>query len=168
MAHQGQTNHTNQPITVPGYLTIGKVIAYAMYAWVIFGIIILGIRVFLLAFSANAATPFVDFVYDTSNTFMQPFRGIFPARTVGETGYLDVAAIFAVIMYALLGWAFSALISYIQSKINHYKFLAQEQARQQELQRQAAAQQKLAAQEKANTSTTTTTVTTKKSPASKI
>lgn len=105
---------------VPTYLSVGKIITYAMYAWVLLGIIVLGLRVFLLAFSANAATPFVNFIYNTSATFLNPFRGIFPPRSVGETGYLDVAALFAMIIYALLGWGFSALIHYIQSKINTY------------------------------------------------
>lgn len=105
---------------IPTYLSVGKVITYAMYAWVLFGIIVLGLRVFLLAFSANQTTPFVNFIYTTSASFLQPFRGIFPPRSVGETGYLDVAAIFAMIIYSLIGWAFSALVHYIQAKIDAY------------------------------------------------
>lgn len=108
---------TNQ-VQIPAYLSVSKIISYAMYAWVLFGIIVLGLRVFLLAFSANAATPFVHFIYNTSATFLNPFRGIFPPKPVGETGYLDVAAIFAMIIYALIGWGFSALVHYIQSKID--------------------------------------------------
>ncbi len=119
MAQQPTSNSVEQ-IKVPAYLTVGKVITYAMYIWVIFGIIMLGLRVFLLAFSANAATPFVNFVYETSATFLQPFRGIFPPRQVGETGYLDVASLFAMIMYGLVGWGFSALIHYIQNKMDAY------------------------------------------------
>lgn len=116
-------------VKVPAYLTIGKVITYAMYAWVLFGIIVLGLRVFLLAFSANASTPFVNFVYNTSATFLQPFRGIFPPKAIGETGYLDVAALFAIIIYALVGWGFSALTHYIQSKINDYKATVRAEAK---------------------------------------
>jgi uncharacterized protein YggT (Ycf19 family) len=105
---------------VPTYLSVGKIITYAMYAWVIFGIIVLGLRVFLLAFSANDSTPFVDFIYRTSANFLNPFRGIFPPRPVGDTGYLDVAALFAMIIYALIGWGFSALVHVIQHKIDTY------------------------------------------------
>lgn len=107
--------------TVPGYLKFSKVITYVMYIWVLFGIIVLGLRVFLLAFSANATTPFVEFIYNTSASFLEPFRGIFPPKAVGETGYLDVASIFAMIMYALIAWGFAALISYIQDKIDQRK-----------------------------------------------
>jgi uncharacterized protein YggT (Ycf19 family) len=110
----------DKEIKVPVYLSAGKIISYALYAWVIFGIIVLLLRTFLLAFSANADTPFVNFVYNTSTTFLQPFRGIFPPKTVGYTGYLDVAALFAAIMYGLIGWGFSALIHYFQAKIDTF------------------------------------------------
>lgn len=102
---------------VPTYLSVAKVITYAMYVWAVFGIIILGLRVFLLAFSANSSTPFVEFVYNTSASYLQPFRGIFPPKSVGVTGYLDIAAVFAMIIYGLLCWMFSALIHYVQGKI---------------------------------------------------
>lgn len=126
----------------PAYLTVGKVITWAMYVWVIFGIIVLGIRVFLLAFSANSGAPFVNFIYATSTRFLQPFRGIFPPRPIGETGYLDVAALFAMIIYGLLGWGFAALIHYIQNKISAYAALNAAAARRRReillAQRQAA------------------------------
>jgi hypothetical protein len=115
------TYEERQKAAVPGYLKFSKIITYILYIWVIFGIIILGLRVFLLATSANPTTPFVNFIYETSASFLQPFRGIFPAHPIGETGYLDVAAVFAMIMYALIAWGFSALISYVQDKIDQRK-----------------------------------------------
>lgn len=105
-------------IKVPGYLRISRILAYVMYAWVIFGIIVLLLRVFLLAFSANLAAPFAEFVYRTSNDYLQPFRGIFPPKELGETGYLDVAALFAIIVYLFIAWLFSSLVGYVQHKID--------------------------------------------------
>lgn len=110
----------SQKTEVPTYLNIGKVLTYAMYAFVIFAEIVLAFRVFLLAFSANPSSPFVKFIYDTSADFLQPFRGIFPPKAVGETGYLDVSALFAIIVYGLIAWGFSALIGYINHKISEY------------------------------------------------
>lgn len=110
-----------QEIKVPGYLKLSKILGYIMYAWVFFGIIVLGLRVFLLAFSANATTPFVEFIYRTSADYLEPFRGIFPSKSISETGYLDVAAIFAMIIYLLIGWGFSAFINYIQAKIESFQ-----------------------------------------------
>ena len=48
---------------------------------------------------------------------MQPFRGIFPTRSVGETGYFSATALFAIIVYLLLGAAIQSLISYINVKM---------------------------------------------------
>lgn len=130
---------------VPGYLKVSKVIAWVMYAWVVFGIIVLALRVFLLAFSANRAAGFVDFIYNTSSDYLQPFRGIFPAKNVGETGYLDISALFAIIIYALIGWGFAALISYIQHKIDSF-----ERQRREELEVQAANQNRSSTRKAAN------------------
>ncbi len=107
-----------EKIVIPGYLRISKIVAYIMYAWVLIGVISLTLRTFLLAFSANPSTPFVKFVYNTSADYLNPFRGIFPAKTVGETGYFDVAAMFAIIIYLFVMWGFSALIHYLQNKID--------------------------------------------------
>lgn len=115
------TNKKQTQEEVPTYLSIGKVLTYAMYALVIFAEILLAFRIFMLAFSANATTPFVKFVYEASGDFLDPFRGIFPPRAVGETGYLDVAALFAMIVYGLIAWGFSALIGYINHKIAEYQ-----------------------------------------------
>lgn len=114
-------------VEIPTYLSAGKILTYAMYAFVIFGEIMLAFRVFLLAFSANPSTPFVKFVYNTSGDFLKPFRGIFPTHSVGETGYLDVAALFAMIVYGLIAWGFAALIGYINSKIVQYEKENQQQ-----------------------------------------
>ncbi|HSX46106.1 MAG TPA: hypothetical protein VLG27_03840 [Candidatus Saccharimonadia bacterium] len=104
-------------VKVPEFLKISKVIAWLMYAWVIFGIIMLTLRVFLLAFSANTAFGFAHFVMNTSSQYLNPFRGIFPGKQLGTTGYLDVSALFAIIVYLFVAWGFSALLNYIQSKI---------------------------------------------------
>lgn len=105
-------------VNVPGYLSISKIIAYVVYAWAFIAVVLLSLRVFLLAFSANQDTPFVQFVYRTSADYMQPFRDIFPPKPVGETGYFDVAALFAIIMYLLLAWLISSIIHLIQNKID--------------------------------------------------
>lgn len=110
-------NDTNK-IVIPGYLRISKVIAYVLYAWVLIGVITLTLRVFLLAFSANSDTPFVQFIYKTSADYLNPFRGIFPPKPIGETGYFDVAALFAIIIYLFVMWGFASLIHYLQYKID--------------------------------------------------
>lgn len=105
-------------VKTPGFLEVSKIVAWLMYAWVIFGIFVLVLRVFLLAFSANAGAGFYQFIINTSGQYLNPFRGIFPLHQVGETGYLDVSALFAIVIYIFIAWGFSALTRYIQTKID--------------------------------------------------
>lgn len=113
--------NTDNKVEVPGYLKVSKVISWLFYFWVVIGIVFLTMRVFLLATSANMSAGFSNFVYNVSQDYMQPFRGIFPSKSLGETGYLDVSAIFAIIVYLFLAWGFKALIDYLQAKIDTTK-----------------------------------------------
>lgn len=99
-------------------MRISKIASYALYVWVSIGLVSLGIRVFFLLFSASPSAPFVDFIYRLSSDYLAPFRGIFPPHPIGETGYLDIAALFAIFMYLIVAWLTSALIKYIQEKID--------------------------------------------------
>lgn len=108
----------NNQVQIPGYLRLSKVIAYIMYVWVIIGVVSLTLRVLLLLLSANASAGFVDFIYRLSADYLGPFRGIFPSRTVGESGYLDVAALFAIVVYLFVLWGFASLVHYVQFKID--------------------------------------------------
>ncbi len=78
--------------------------------------VILGLRILFRLVNANPAAAFVDWIYRTSNTLMEPFRGIFPPATAIDNGIvLDIPAIFAIIMYlvfgALLMWVLSLIPS---------------------------------------------------------
>ena len=129
---------TNQ-IVVPGYLKVSKIVSWLFYFWVLIGIAFMTMRVFLLATSANMSAGFSNFVWEVSQEYMQPFRGIFPAKQLGETGYLDVSAIFAIIVYLFLAWGFKALIDYVQGKIDVTK--AEQKARIQKLEMEARMKQ---------------------------
>jgi uncharacterized protein YggT (Ycf19 family) len=138
----------NNEVVTPTGLKFSKVIVWIMYIWVLIGVISLSIRVFLLAFSANTSAGFTNFILNVSNDYLQPFRGIFPSKPVGETGYLDVSALFAIIIYLFILWGFRSLIDYVQNKIDldkemQYAKIAEakrlaEIARQEELDRIAA------------------------------
>jgi uncharacterized protein YggT (Ycf19 family) len=69
----------------------------------LFGIlaVLLGLRILLLLLVANQQNSIVDFVYDITEPFGAPFRGIFNFDTVSPGGgsVLDVAAV-----VALIGW----------------------------------------------------------------
>jgi uncharacterized protein YggT (Ycf19 family) len=118
---------THYEIKVPAYLTFSKVLVWLMYFWVMIGVVSLALRVFLLAFSANMTAGFANFVLRVSNDYMEPFRGIFTGRGVGETGYLDVSALFAIIVYLFVAWGFKALIEFVDHKIAEDKIKQGEQ-----------------------------------------
>jgi uncharacterized protein YggT (Ycf19 family) len=111
-------NIVEDEVVIPSKLKFSKIIVWVMYAWVLIGVVALSIRVFLLAFSANTSAGFTNFILNLSNDYLQPFRGIFPSKSVGETGYLDVSAIFAIIIYLFILWGFRSLIDYVQNKID--------------------------------------------------
>lgn len=115
-------DNNSKPDALPPYLRVSNILVRFLFLWTVFGVIVLSFRVLLLAFSANPATRFVNFVYDTSNRYLEPFRGIFHSRTVGETGYLDISAMFAVIVYLLFLWGILALIDFVERKIQETKY----------------------------------------------
>lgn len=79
----------------------------------VFGIVqaLLVMRIILLLLAAREANPIVDFVYDLSDIFVAPFRGMFAMDAV-EAGQaaLDVAAIVALIGWTLLELVILALV----------------------------------------------------------
>ncbi len=99
------------------FIKFTRAASYIVYAFVIIAVLSLTFGFFLLLFGANSTTPFVEFVYRVASDFMQPFRGIFPTRPVGETGYFSASALFAIIVYLILGAGIQALISYINVKM---------------------------------------------------
>ncbi|HUG48001.1 MAG TPA: YggT family protein [Candidatus Limnocylindria bacterium] len=79
----------------------------------IFGLIqaLLVMRIVLLLLAAREANPIVSFVYDVSEIFVAPFRGMFAMDSVpaGQAA-LDVAAIVALIGWTLLELVILALV----------------------------------------------------------
>lgn len=73
----------------------------------------LGLRVILRFFAADPTVSFVHWVYTSSSTLMEPFRGIFPTTVIGHNHVVDFSAIFAMVVYGLVALAFAALVSYL-------------------------------------------------------
>lgn len=97
-AHSESTlTHRPNPL-----VTIERLIVF------IFGLIqaVILMRIILLLLAAREANPIVDFVYNLSEVFVAPFRGMFAMDTVpaGQAA-LDVAAI-----VALIGWTIIELL----------------------------------------------------------
>ena len=99
------------------FIKISRVITYIVYAYSLVAVAFLTVGFFLQLFGANYATPFVQFVYKGAAQFLQPFREIFTPHAVGETGYFNSSALFAIIMYLVFALAVHALISYLTAKM---------------------------------------------------
>ena len=71
--------------------------------------VLLGLRFLLRLFGANPSASFTDFIYNITNPLMVPFQAILPATS--EAGAVfDWSILFAMIAYALIGWAVIRLI----------------------------------------------------------
>ncbi len=110
-------NSTNNNDTKLLFLKTARVLTYIVYAFMLVAVVFLSVGFFLLLFGANPNVGFTQFVYKVSAEFLQPFRGIFPAHQVGETGYFSTSALFAIIIYILLALGINSLITYITAKM---------------------------------------------------
>lgn len=73
----------------------------------------LGLRVILRLFGADPNVPFVEWIYSSSGTLLEPFRGIFPTAIVGSDHVIDFSALFAMIVYGLVGLALMSLVGFL-------------------------------------------------------
>src|SRR5689334_21473435 len=81
----------------------------------IFGVVelLLGFRIILELFGANPRTPFVAWIYDLTKTLLYPFQGIFPSPVLNGGFVLDIGAIIAILIYALIAYLISELVRFI-------------------------------------------------------
>ena len=98
--------------------TIVTNIIYGIFALAEF---ILGLRLILKLFGANASNGFVQWVYETSGAILDPFRNIFPTRVFESTFILEFSTLFAMILYAVIGmlliWLIEAITMPIERQV---------------------------------------------------
>lgn len=97
--------HTYTEVRTPLEVVLARVVSF------IFGVIIafIAIRFLLELFGANAAAPFVQFIYLVSDVFMTPFTAIFATQRVAGSTF-EWSALIAILVYALISWGIIALI----------------------------------------------------------
>lgn len=88
----------------------------------IFGLIelVIGLRIIFKLFGANSSTPFVVWLYEVSGTLLYPFQGIFPSPVIKGGFVLDMTAIVALLIYALIAYFISELIRFINYNSARY------------------------------------------------
>lgn len=92
---------------------VGSSVFVARLVMFIFGVIIafIALRFVLLMLAANQGSAFVDFVYGVSGIFVAPFYGIFGNTPQFGASVIDVSSIVAIIVYALIAWAITSLVT---------------------------------------------------------
>ncbi len=80
----------------------------------------LGLRILLHLFNANAATPFVAWIYSVSDGLIYPFRGIFPNPALGNNAVFDLSAFIALVAYAMVFYFIVALIRAVARPSDDY------------------------------------------------
>lgn len=71
---------------------------------------LLAFRIMLKFFGANPVAPFVMWVYETTEPLLNPFEGIFPSPELEGGLIIEFSAVFALMVYALVGYLLMELI----------------------------------------------------------
>lgn len=92
---------------------VGPSVFFARLVSFVFGVIIafIALRFVLLLLGANEGNTFVDLVYGISGVFVVPFYGIFGNTPQFGHSVVDVSSIVAIIVYMLLAWGISSLVT---------------------------------------------------------
>lgn len=79
--------------------------------WLLLGILeaLIALRIGLRLIGANPGSPIVAMIYDSTGLFLVPFRGLVNSPAVGNM-VLEIYSMFAMLVYALVGWAFERLV----------------------------------------------------------
>lgn len=78
---------------------------------------ILGLRIVLKLFGANTSAPFVQWTYNTSAPLLHPFEGIFPSAELDGTFVIEFSALFALIIYSIVGYFLTKIVSTLSRKL---------------------------------------------------
>lgn len=105
-------NTTVQRQTVARSSQVSGVVIAQRVVWFIIGLInaIIALRFIFLLLGANRGAGFTDFIYSASAPFVAPFVGIFGEPVYGESVF-EVSSILAIVIYLLIGWGITKLIT---------------------------------------------------------
>ena len=94
---------------------------FSQFLWIVVSVIValLAIRFAFVLISANAATGFVNFIYQVTDPLVSPFKNI-----VNTPGF-DMGAIIAIFVYMIVGWLIITLFRLIFSDTNRLRHTTQ-------------------------------------------
>ncbi len=79
--------------------------------WLLFGILeaAIALRIGLKLIGANPESPIVALIYGFTQVFLIPFAGMVSSPSAGNM-QLELSSMFAMLIYAMIAWAFERLI----------------------------------------------------------
>lgn len=80
--------------------------------WLLSGILVtlLAFRFVLALLNASRGSAFADFIYNITDVFVAPFVGITGNPSFGQGSIVDMASIFAMVVYPLVAWVIIRLL----------------------------------------------------------
>jgi hypothetical protein len=83
--------------------------------WFLFAVleVIIGLRVILKLLGADPLNAFASFIYDIAYPFLVPFFGIVGEPTTSGGSVLEVSSIIAMVVYLLIAWGITRLLTLI-------------------------------------------------------
>lgn len=76
--------------------------------------VVIGMRVLLKLLGASTAAPFVTWIYQISQPLLKPFEGMFPSEKLTGGFVIDFSALFALLVYGVLGYLIEEIILYFR------------------------------------------------------
>jgi uncharacterized protein YggT (Ycf19 family) len=98
-------------------LSLTKAIVTVAYVVLVISVVILTIAFFLRLLGASTTAEFTQWIYRSANRIMAPFRGIFPPIEGDNGSVLDLALLFAMVMYGLLALAVEWVAEWLGRRI---------------------------------------------------
>ena len=75
--------------------------------------VFLGLRFVLVLFNANKTNEFVRWVHENTSPLLDPFVGMFPDTRIEGEFVVEFSTLFAIIVYALIGYLILSLVEKI-------------------------------------------------------
>lgn len=99
------------------FVRLVRLLVFAVYLFVLVKLVLLTLGFFLRLFGASTDAEFTRWVYRNVDNTMDPFRGMFPSRTVSDHSMIDTSLLFAMIVYAIVAIALHLVITWLAHQV---------------------------------------------------
>lgn len=78
---------------------------------------LMGIRFFLKMLGASPNAPFVMWLYQVTNAFLEPFSNMFPSPKLGQYFEIEFTTLFAMLVYAAFSFFAVRLVEFVYTQV---------------------------------------------------